>query len=162
MSEVNETYGILEEVSMALLNDGKAVRVKAEGFSMFPFIKPGSMILLGPVNEAISLIPGEIVAWKKEPGFVLHRLVCIRRNNDTNLYITRGDSCDLEDKPLMREQIVGKVLKIEEKSGKSRKGEEIIRKPNYFYNRLRLWIFFKFKGIKAHFHKILRSDENQV
>jgi signal peptidase I len=147
MNNVNNTYTILKEIGFALLAEGKTIRAKAEGYSMYPFIRPGSTVLLGPVNDSITLIPGEIVAWKRESGFVLHRLTSILKNGSEIHYITRGDSCLQEDLPLSREQIAGKVLMIEGAKGKTREGIQLIRKPHYFYNRFNVWLIFKWKRI---------------
>jgi len=46
-------------------------QAKAEGYSMYPFIA-GSTVLLGPVNDSVTLIP-ENCGMERESGFVLHR-----------------------------------------------------------------------------------------
>jgi signal peptidase I len=147
MNSENNTYTILKEIGFSLLAEGKTIRAKAEGYSMYPFIRPGSTVLLGPVNDSVTLIPGEIVAWKRESGFVLHRLTSIIKNGSEIHYITRGDSCLQEDQPLSREQIAGRVLIIEDAKGKKREGSKLMRKPRYFYNRFRVWLIFKWKRI---------------
>jgi signal peptidase I len=147
MNNENDTYTILKEIGFALLAEGKTIRAKAEGYSMYPFIRPGSTVLLGPVNDSVTLIPGEIIAWKRESGFVLHRLTGIIKNGIEIYYITRGDSCLQGDQPLRRDQIAGRVLMIEDAKGKTREGSQLIRKPYYFYNRFRVWVIFKWKRI---------------
>ena len=147
MNSENDTYTILKETVFALLAEGKTIRATADGYSMYPFIRPGSTVLLGPVNEDVIIVPGEIIAWKRESGFVLHRLTSIIKNGNEIHYITRGDSCLQEDKPLSREQVTGRVIKIEDANGKTREGSELIRKPCYFYNRLRVWVLLKWKRI---------------
>jgi signal peptidase I len=147
MNSVNDTYTILKEMGFALLAEGKTIRAKAEGYSMYPFIRPGSTVLLGPVDDGVTLIPGEIVAWKRESGFVLHRLTSILKNGSEIHYITRGDSCLKEDPLLRREQIAGRVLMIEDAKGKMKEGIQLIRKPRYFYNRVNVWLILKWKRI---------------
>jgi signal peptidase I len=147
MNSVNDTYTILKEIGLSLLVEGKTIRAKAEGYSMYPFIRPGSTVILGPVNDGITLIPGEIVAWKRESGFVLHRFTGILKNGNEILYVTRGDSCLQEDQPLSREQIAGIVLMIEDAKGKTREGAQLIRKPHYICNRLNVWLILKWKRI---------------
>ena len=161
MSNENSTYTILKEIGLSLLAEGKTIKAKAEGYSMYPFIKPGSDILLGPVNEGVTLVPGEIIAWKRESGFVLHRLTGIIKNGDEINFITRGDSCLQEDLPLKREQISGKVLMVEDKNGKTREGSRLIVKPCYFFNRLRVRIFFKWNRIFKIVSGIFKSDERK-
>jgi hypothetical protein len=147
MNKKNDTCTILEEISFTLLAEGKTIRAKAEGYSMYPFIRPGSTVLLGPVDKDVTLIPGEIIAGRRESGFVLHRLTCIIKNGNDIKFITRGDSCLQDDQPLNMEQIAGRVIMIEDTNGKIREGSQLIRKPVYFYNRFRVWLFFKWKRI---------------
>jgi signal peptidase I len=147
MSSPETTYTLLKEISFELLAAGKNIRARADGYSMYPFIKPGSTILLGPVNNKSVLSPGEIIAWKRESGFVLHRLVSIIRTGEEDLYITRGDSCLDDDPPVRREQISGRVLVIEGPDGKTRHGESLLARPGYFFNRLMIWCMFKVKRI---------------
>lgn len=161
MNSGNDTYTILKEISFKLLAEGKTIRAKAEGYSMYPFIKPGSIVLLGPVNDSITIIPGEIIAWKRESGFVLHRLTGIVKNGNEIHFITRGDSCLQEDQPLSREQIAGRVIMIEDVKGKMREGSQLIVKPRYFFNRLRIWLFFKWKRVLNLIMRIFKSDERK-
>jgi signal peptidase I len=147
MNTENNTYTVLKEIGFTLLAEGKTIRAKAEGYSMYPFLKPGSIIMLGPVNDETILIPGEIIAWKRESGFVLHRLIAIIKNGNEAHFITRGDSCMNEDPPLSREMIAGRVIMIEDENGKTREGSKLIRKPGYFYNRYRVWMLLKLKRI---------------
>jgi signal peptidase I len=162
MNNGNDTYTILKELGFSLLAEGKTIRAKAEGYSMYPFISPGSTVLLGPVNEGATLVPGEIIAWKSESGFVLHRLTGMIKNGNEVRYITRGDSCLQEDQPLSREQITGRVLMIEDKKGKTREGSSLIRKPRYFYNRFRVWTLFKLKRIARPLTRIKILNERKV
>jgi signal peptidase I len=161
MNSKNDTYTILKEIGFALLAEGKTIRAKAEGYSMYPFIRPGSTVLLGPVNESVTLIPGEIIAWKSESGFVLHRLTGIIKNGNDIRFITRGDSCLQDDQCLNREQIAGRVIMIEDTNGKTREGSQLIRKPVYFYNRFRIWLFFKWKRIIHIWQKKYKLDERE-
>ncbi|MGA1978628.1 MAG: signal peptidase I [Bacteroidales bacterium] len=147
MNRENDTQTILEEISFSLLENGITIRAKADGYSMYPFIKPGSVILMEPVTPETTFLPGEIVAWKRDSGFVLHRLVRIINEGDEVLYVTRGDSCPEEDTPLIRARIAGKVLAIEDANGKIREGSQLISKPWYFYNRLKIWIMARAKRI---------------
>ncbi len=161
MNSGNDTYTILKEISFKLLAEGKTIRAKAEGYSMYPFIKPGSIVLLGPVNDSITLIPGEIIAWKRESGFVLHRLTGIVKNGNEIHFITRGDSCLQGDQPLSREQIAGRVIMIEDVKGKMREGSQLIVKPRYLFNRLRIWFFFMWKRVSNLIMRIFKSDERK-
>jgi hypothetical protein len=147
MNKEDDTYTVLKEISFALLTEGKTIRATADGHSMYPFIRPGSTVLLGPVSDDVIIVPGEIIAWKRESGFVLHRLTGIIKNGNEIHFITRGDSCLQEDQPISREQVAGRVIMIEDAKGKTREGSQLISKPCYFYNRFRVWLLFKWKRI---------------
>lgn len=114
---------------------------------MYPTIKPGSVVLIEPLFSNLPPFPGEIIAWKRDSGFVVHRLVKIIRNGNNVSFITRGDSCAYEDQPVERVQIAGKVMAVEEIIGRVRKGEELFVKPCYLYNRLIVWILIRFKKL---------------
>ena len=48
MSKNHLSHTVLKEIGFSLLAEGKTIRVKAEGFSMYPSIKPGSVIFIEP------------------------------------------------------------------------------------------------------------------
>ena len=127
----------LKEVGFTLLGEGKTLKIRAEGFSMYPSIRPGSLIYIEPVDQPSGLEPGEIIAWKRDSGFVVHRLVRKIEKENQIYFVTRGD-CNLhDDNPVSKNTIVGKVVKIESREGKS---VRIInyrsKRPNYIFNRL--------------------------
>jgi signal peptidase I len=142
-----ENHINIKEIGFSLLADGTPIKVRADGYSMYPTIKPESVVLIEPMIDDLPPFPGEIIAWKRESGFVVHRLVKIIRNGSDISFITRGDSCIYEDLPVERVQIAGKVTCVEEPNGRIRKGRELLLKPRYFYNRLIVWILTRLKGI---------------
>lgn len=139
----------IRDASFSLLAEGKTLKVRAEGYSMFPSIKPGAVILIEPIPEGSFPSPGEIVAWKRESGFVVHRLIRILRDGEKAIFITRGDSCAYEDKPVNPDQVAGRVIKVESVNGREiSSGDNLIRKPSYLYNRLMVWGLIIYKRIK--------------
>lgn len=143
-----ENHIIVKDIGFSLLAEGKSLKVKADGYSMYPSIKPGSIVLIEPLAEDISPSPGEIIAWKRESGFVVHRLVRIIKEGDKISFITRGDSCAYKDKPVTRNQIAGKVVQVESDTGRLLSaGGKLIRKPCYLYNRLIVWVLLRIRRI---------------
>jgi signal peptidase I len=139
---------IVKEIGFSLLAEGKTLRVKADGFSMYPSIKPGSVILIEPAPAGYFPSPGEIIAWKRKSGLVAHRLVRIAKEGTKVLYFTRGDSCAYEDRPVTHDQIAGKVIQVETPSGTIlASGEKLIRKPSYLYNRLMVWVLVRIRKV---------------
>jgi signal peptidase I len=132
-SKINHT--IVKDISFSLLEEGISVKVRADGYSMYPAIRPGSFIYIEPVTPGSLPCPGDIVAWKRDCGFVVHRLVRILKNGSEISYITRGDSCSLEDKPVSI--LAGKVVKIENEKGIAY-SPVTSAKPRYLFNRWRV------------------------
>jgi signal peptidase I len=123
---------ILKDVSLSLLSEGKSLRIKAGGYSMFPAIHPGDIVIIAPVNNRSNLIPGDIIVFKRDSDFVLHRLTDIRHHKNNILFITRGDSSMNEDKPITADKISGVVTAIETRRGRIRPHR---RKMHYRRNR---------------------------
>jgi len=144
MNSDPDNHIIIKEIGFSLLAEGTTLRVKAEGYSMYPSIKPGSSILIEPVSDGYFPSPGEIIAWKRKTGLVVHRLVRIVKEDTEILYITRGDSCANEDPPVTHDQIAGKVIQVETPAGITlASGDNLIRKPSYLYNRLMVWVMVR-------------------
>jgi len=153
MSKEHLSYTILKDIGFTLLAEGKTIRVKAEGISMYPSIKSGSVIFIEPLKEGTEPVRGEIIAWKRDSGIVVHRLVSTYITKHQKYYVTRGDSGLTEDEPVLIEQIAGKVVRVENPEGKSVSPEKYInKKPNYSLNRLLVRIISQFYRVKKLFN----------
>lgn len=149
MSKNHLSHTVLKEIGFSLLAEGKTIRVKAEGLSMYPSIKPGSVIFIEPLNKNIRPVPGEIIAWKREAGFVVHRLVGSFEKDNSEFIVTRGDSSLAEDEPVISEQIAGKVIRVENPEGKPVPEKQYLNKnPNYAFNRFLVRIISQFYRVK--------------
>jgi len=146
MNKERHNYTVIRDLGFSLLAEGKILKIKAGGYSMYPLIKPGYLIFIEPFADDIHPAPGEIIAWKRESGFVVHRLIRIIRNGSEVTYFTRGDSCGYEDQPVIREMIAGKVVRIENHNEEI-KGSRLNMKSCYFINRLKVWFLLKLKKI---------------
>ena len=137
MSDNLNNHTIIKEISFTFLAEGKSIKIRADGYSMYPAIKPGSMIYIEAISPGLFPGPGEIVAWKRESGFVVHRLVRIIKKGDHTILYTRGDSCTREDQPVAADQIAGRVVRVEDRKGKVvKENKRLSYKPNYYFNRL--------------------------
>jgi signal peptidase I len=149
MNKNNLSHNILKEIGFSLLAEGKTIRVKAEGLSMYPNIKPGSVIFIEPFKEGTEPSPGEIIAWKRDSGFVVHRLIKIYIHKHQKYFVTRGDSIMAEDEPVVFDDIAGKVVKVEDPQGKSVRADSFLnKKPNYSFNRFLVRIISQFYRVK--------------
>jgi signal peptidase I len=137
-------------MSIKLLAEGKTIRIKAHGYSMYPSIKPGSLILIEPLREKGKPVPGEILAIKRESGMVVHRMIKTVFKNNTTFYITRGDSNAYADNPMTIDKIAGRVIKSEPTGENPVPADiRINTSPHYFYNRISVIVIFLMKKIKS-------------
>jgi signal peptidase I len=139
----------VKNTGLTLLAEGKTIRIKAHGYSMYPSIKPGSLVLIEPINVKGLPVPGEIIAIVKENGLIVHRLVRIIVKNNVRYFIARGDSNPYADNPVKSDKIAGRV------TGAETTGENpvpanirIDTKPDYFINRLRVIGLILWKKIR--------------
>jgi signal peptidase I len=140
----------VKDMGSALLSEGKTIRIKAHGYSMYPAIKPGSLILIEPLRQKGNPVVGEIIAIKRENGLVVHRLIKIVIKDGVRTYIARGDSNAYADPPIPVERISGRVVRSEP-SGENPVPADIRinRKPHFIFNRLRVIFIFILKKIRS-------------
>jgi signal peptidase I len=140
---------IVKNVGFNLLSEGKSIRIKAHGYSMYPAIKPGSMILIEPIHVKGAPRPGEIIAIKREAGLVVHRLVRTEARSGVTWYIARGDSNAWADNPVTIDMIAGRITGAEATAENRMPADiRINKKPDYIVNRLRMIGMLLWKKIK--------------
>jgi signal peptidase I len=140
---------LVKNMGMTLLAEGKTIRIKAHGYSMYPCIKPGALILIEPINIGGLPVPGEILAIKREEGLIVHRLIRIVSQSGVKMYIARGDSNAFEDKPVANDKIAGRIIRAETTGENTVLADiKINKKPNYFLNRIRVIFIFIWKKIR--------------
>jgi signal peptidase I len=140
----------VKDMGPALLSEGKTIRIKAHGYSMYPSIKPGSLIIIEPLRQKGNPVPGEIIAIKRENGMVVHRLIRIQIKDGVRFYIARGDSNAYADAPITIDRIAGRVVKSEPTGENSEPADiRINAKPNYILNRIRVISIFLMKKIRS-------------
>lgn len=139
-------FSALKEIGFTLLSEGKTLKLRADGFSMYPSIKPRSIVFIEPAADISALEKDDIIAWKLEKGFVVHRIVRKFEKDDKLFFVTRGD-CNLhEDIPLPGILIAGKVIRIEYPEGNPVPLKSFRKtRPNYLFNRLSAMIM-RFTG----------------
>lgn len=138
----------MKDISLTLLAEGKTIRIKAHGYSMYPCIKPGSLILIEPLNIKGMPRPGEIIAIRRESGLIVHRLSKVMNKNGIAFYIARGDSNAYADNPIKIDKIAGRIVRAESTGENPVPADiSINTKPNYFINRIRVIGLILFKKI---------------
>ncbi|MBK9392286.1 MAG: S24/S26 family peptidase [Bacteroidetes bacterium] len=151
---------ILKNVGFTLLSEGKTIRIKAHGYSMYPCIKPGSLILIEPIKIKGPPKPGEIIAIKRESGLIVHRLTRITVTSGITTYIARGDSNALEDGAITIGKIAGRIVGAESTGENPVPADiSINTKPRYIINRLRVIGVILWKKIRLIPYKIRISGK---
>jgi signal peptidase I len=79
-----------------------------EGNSMLPIIRPNQKV---QVYKTKKIKIGDIIVFNRAGKCTIHRFI----KNKNNKIITRGDNCEISDSPLISEEIIGKVIKIDNK-----------------------------------------------
>jgi|LSQX01.2.fsa_nt_gb hypothetical protein len=136
MGKSGTDHKTARDLGFSLLSEGRVLRIKAGGYSMYPFIRPETTIFIAPGEDLKNIVPGDIIAWKREQGFVVHRLIRIEKRENEILYYTRGDSCRYEDRPVTGEGIAGKVIRTEDRRNRIKEGDQLRKKPFYSINRI--------------------------
>jgi len=82
---------------------------------MAPFIRNGDRIVLTDCDRS-KLKPGDIIAFRTNNSdkIIAHRVIKKERGESDNLFMTKGDSLPINDKPSLTENnIIGKVTEIQ-------------------------------------------------
>jgi len=149
MNNRPNSQSIVKDIGLTLLSEGKTIRIKAHGYSMYPCIKPGSLILIEPLSVKGKLVPGEIIAIKREGGLIVHRLTKIINKNGVISYIARGDSNAYADNPIKIDKIAGRIVRAESTGENPVPADiRINTMPNYFGNRIRVICIILWKKIQ--------------
>jgi signal peptidase I len=152
----------VKDIGLTLLSEGKTIRIKAHGYSMYPCIKPGSMLLIEPLNIKGMPVNGEIIAIRRETGLIVHRLSKILSKNNVTSYIARGDSNAYADNPVKIDMIAGRIVRAETTGENPVPADiRINTKPNYFYNRIRVIFILIKKKIQLTAEKAKKAQSIQ-
>jgi signal peptidase I len=133
----------IKDLGATLLAEGKNIRIKAHGYSMYPAIRPGSLIIIEPVSIKGKPSEGEIIAIRRDQGLIVHRLTRVIIKEGVRYYIARGDSNAYADNPVTIDRIAGRVVGSEPTGENPRPADIRINKhPGYILNRLRVIFIF--------------------
>ena len=95
----------------ALLAEGKEIRMRMGGHSMFPFLLPGDVASIVSVPFS-NLCVGDVVVFDRGDRWVAHRLIRIEGTDKGVRYITQGDSCLRADRSFGQEHLMGRVIAV--------------------------------------------------
>lgn len=122
------------ETIESLLEQGNIIRVRPQGYSMYPFIRPGrDQVVLKKVSPR-ALKRGDVVLYQRAGGMlVLHRIW--KRKKD-GFYLV-GDNQIAVEGPVNAEQIKGQMIVF------CRNGRYISAKNPYYFLLTRLWLILR-------------------
>ena len=139
---------MVKNTGIILLSEGKNIRIRAHGYSMYPSIRPGAMVIIEPIQVKGAPVPGEIIAIETDTGLIIHRLIKIVVRDNTRLFVARGDSNPFSDNPVKISRIAGRVTGAETTAENTRKADlRINPKPHYITNRLRVIVLQLWKKL---------------
>lgn len=106
----------------------------------------GDTVIISKVSEG-RLRRGEIVLIKTDLGRpIIHRLISLRAMGNKNLVQTCGDNASVKDKPVEKQQVLGRIIEIQ------RGGKRV--KLSHFLNRMRaLWYLLRASRIPGFIEK---------
>ncbi len=102
-------YGIPRGLSYLLKTDYPMAAITSG--SMWPVLKKGDLILIKGINEKEEIKLDDVIVYKNIRGFTIHRV--IKLNEET--LVTKGDANNVKDKPIEYEDVIGKLLVMNNK-----------------------------------------------
>jgi hypothetical protein len=121
MSEITLDKTDFYEIATEILGKGGSFRFRARGGSMYPFIRDGAVITVGPVRLR-RLRVGDVVLYGNQAGMVVHRIIA-KKTLDERVHLwIRGDASSGSGERVLSSWVKGRVEKIEQR--------EKIMRPN--------------------------------
>jgi signal peptidase I len=102
--------GLTVQLARDLLSSGRTVRMRAQGWSMRPFLRDGDVVEIAPA-PASALKRGDVAAFitpeSNLPSITIHRF--LRRDGAGQLHF-QGDAFSTPDPPVPESALLGKVV----------------------------------------------------
>ncbi len=128
------------------------VQLQAEGFSMYPYIRPGDICCFAPFKDPLKA--GRIGLVVSPRGILFsHRLLSAKSSEEGTLYFFRGDLNPHPDEPVTEAQIVG-VLTALVRKGKVLDENRLARR---FWSALAVRLQYLFRFI-AYLSLVIDTD----
>ena len=105
----------LLDFAEALLEDNHQLSFSMCGNSMYPTLKAGDVGIVKKCSIA-DLKIGDIIVFKQKGKLIAHRLISIIAENESYLFVAKGDKNSHPDKPFTVEALVGTVYSFQQKN----------------------------------------------
>ena len=90
---------------------GILIRFRAEGLSMYPTIRDGELITVGPVT-ADQVVRGDVLLCRHGARVLAHRVVAVTGAGSERVLSLRGDAKGACDAPVGMSDVIGKVVSV--------------------------------------------------
>lgn len=136
-----------------LLSDGNTIRIKPQGYSMYPLFVPGrdEAVISPLLHPPVGLKRGDVVLYRRQGSIlVLHRIWKI---NHKGIYLVGDNQTEVEG-PLPASQMRGILTSF------VRKGQEVsVRQPVYMmYSK----VWLRLRPFRHKIAKILNSMKKSI
>lgn len=111
MREIGLDRNELEVLAEEIIGRGGSFSFKAHGWSMYPFIRDGDILIVSPIrtNEIKS---GDIILYKSfDNMIVVHRVIGKTKINNHEMLKVRGDALMGTPEYIATTQVIGKAIK---------------------------------------------------
>mgnify|MGYP006292170793 FL=1 len=134
------------ELIRAVLNKGADFRLRAKGFSMYPFIREGDLVTVAAC-AADKIRRGDVVAipHPEYGNLIIHRVVRIKHG-----YVkTKGDFNPVSDGWMLKEHIIARVVRVQRQEKEVRHAPTLIQQCIVLLSRFMHLPRFRLKVYKT-------------
>ena len=100
------------DLAVEVLRTSGRMRLAARGYSMLPSLWPGDVLTI-QATGLDQVAPADIVLSWRDGEFSMHRVLRRAQVNGETCLVTRGDSMQQEDLPVVSSELLGKLVAIE-------------------------------------------------
>ena len=123
---------LLVQTAIALLRGGQPIEIKAQGYSMYPLLTPGTTLLVEPTTPS-GCRRGDIVVFESNGKLIAHRITSLSDQG----FVCRGDATLHDDGLMPHEKLLGIVTGRK----KQQKTISLITPRHQLYGKLVLAFF---------------------
>jgi signal peptidase I len=109
MEDKDEKDKINDDRIIDFLSRHGALTATVKGSSMLPYLKDGDVIA---VSKCDNFEIGDVVVYKAENEYIVHRIIDIVKAGTHIFYITKGDNCTAADRIIPASAVVGKQVGV--------------------------------------------------
>ena len=118
---------LFDDVALALLREGQAVRFRAAGLSMEPSIRDGDAITVSPVQRGAARV-GDVLLYRADGRLLAHRVIG-RAEGADGVLLVRADAPGWEVERVAESDVLGRIERID-RNGRG------VRLQGAFFRRL--------------------------